>query len=119
MRGSRLVPAFAIGILGVKAWPQSGVQPINGLPNPYRTVRDWGRAPSGAKWAAVTAVEAAPDGSIYVVHRCHDNSCAGRPEPPILKFDPSGKLLKSWGEGMFIFPHGTTVLQSTGKETCG
>jgi sugar lactone lactonase YvrE len=60
-------------------------------------------------WAAVTAVEPSPDGSIYVVHRCFENSCAGRPEDPILKFDREGKLLASWGRGMFVFPHGGTV----------
>jgi DNA-binding beta-propeller fold protein YncE len=88
---------------------QSDVKPVNDLPNPFRTVRDWGKAPNGAPWAAVTAVEMAKDGSIYVIHRCSANSCAGRPEPPILKFDKSGNLLKSWGEGMFVFPHGATV----------
>jgi DNA-binding beta-propeller fold protein YncE len=61
------------------------------------------------KWAAVTAVEPSPDGSIYVIHRCFANSCAGRNEAPILKYNASGKLLKSWGQGMFIFPHGATV----------
>ncbi len=91
------------------AFSQTDVQPINDLPNPFRTVRDWAHPPNGAPWAAVTAVEVAPDGNIYVIHRCHDNSCAGRPEPPILKFDASGKLLKAWGEGMFVFPHGATV----------
>jgi DNA-binding beta-propeller fold protein YncE len=59
--------------------------------------------------AAVTAVEPSPDGSIYVIHRCFANSCAGRPEAPILKYNSNGKLLKSWGAGMFIFPHGATV----------
>jgi sugar lactone lactonase YvrE len=54
-------------------------------------------------------VEVARDGSIYVIHRCSANSCAGRPEPPILKMDKSGKLIKAWGEGMFVFPHGATV----------
>jgi sugar lactone lactonase YvrE len=87
------------------------VAPINDLPNGgYKTTdRDWAHPPNGVPWAAVTAVEVAPDGSIYVIHRCHDNSCASRTEPPILKFDASGKLLKSWGEGMFVFPHGATV----------
>ena len=61
------------------------------------------------KWAAVTAIEPAPDGTLYVIHRCFANSCAGRPEAPIMKYDASGTLLKSWGEGMFIFPHGATV----------
>ena len=81
----------------------------NDLPQPYRTTRDWGQLPAGTAWAAVTAVEPAPDGTIYVVHRCFANSCAGRSEPPILKFAADGKLLASWGQGMFVFPHGGTV----------
>jgi hypothetical protein len=44
-----------------------------------------------------------------VFERCGDDSCAGSNLPPILKFDPSGKLVKSFGEGMFIFPHGLHV----------
>ena len=88
--------------------PQSDA-PRNDLPQPYRTTRDWGELPSGVKWAAVTAVEPAPGGIIYVVHRCFANSCAGRSEAPILKYDANGKLLKSWGAGMFVFPHGATV----------
>ena len=34
------------------------LQPINDLPNPFRTTRDWAQLPAGTKWAAVTAVEA-------------------------------------------------------------
>ena len=96
-------------LLAVFAYAQTEQKPINDLPNPYRTVRDWAMPPHGAPWAAVTAVESAPDGSVYVIHRCFANSCAGRTEPPILKFDKSGKLLKSWGSSMFVFPHGATV----------
>jgi sugar lactone lactonase YvrE len=100
----------AIAMLAGLAPAQSPVEPKNNLPNPYRTVRDWGQLPPGtAKWAAVTAVECASDGSIYVIHRCADNSCEGRPEPPILKFNKDGKLLQAWGERMFNFPHGATV----------
>jgi hypothetical protein len=51
--------------------------------------------------------EAAADGSIFVIHRCAANSCAGRLEPPIRKLDANGKLLKAFGNGMFIFPHGS------------
>lgn len=96
-------------IAAMSALAQSDQQPRNDLPQPYRTLRDWAQLPSGLKWAAVTGVEPAPDGSVYVIHRCFANSCAGRSEPPILKFDKSGKLLKSWGEGMFVFPHGSCV----------
>jgi molybdenum ABC transporter molybdate-binding protein len=92
-----------------KAKGMEPMLPDDSLPQPYRTVRDWASPPNGVPWAAVTGVEEGRDGSIYVLWRCHENSCAGRPENPILKFDKSGKLLKSWGAGMFVFPHGSTI----------
>jgi DNA-binding beta-propeller fold protein YncE len=100
---------LAAATLTAAVLAQSTNAPRNDLPQPYRTTRDWGQLPPGVKWAAVTAVEPAPDGTIYVVHRCFANSCAGRTEAPILKYDANGKLLSSWGAGMFIFPHGATV----------
>ncbi len=98
-----------VGMLGGHALAADGGNPRNDLPQPYRTTRDWGELPAGVKWAAVTAVEPAPDGSIYVVHRCFNNSCAGRAEAPVLKYNAAGKLLASFGAGMFVFPHGATV----------
>ena len=41
---------------------QTSSAPRNDLPQPYKTTRDWGQLPPGVKWAAVTAVEPAPDG---------------------------------------------------------
>ena len=88
---------------------QHGVR--NDLPRPYTTQRDWGELPDNtAAWAAVTAVEPSPDGNfIYVVHRCFENSCEGRIEDRVLKFDYAGRLLASFGAGLFVFPHGATV----------
>ena len=87
-----------------------GGPPRNDLPQPYRTTRDWGELPASIpKWPAVSAVEVARDGTIYVVERCFQNSCEGRAEPPILKYNAEGKLLKAWGEGMFNFPHGAAL----------
>ena len=62
-----------------------------------------------ARLAVLGPPEPAPDGTIYVVHRCFENSCAGRPEAPILKYSAAGKLLASFGQGQLIFPHGGTV----------
>ncbi len=75
-------------------------------PNPYHRVVDWAQLPAGMTWAAVIGAEPGPDGNMYVLHRCFENSCAGRTEPPLLKFNEAGKLLKVWGAGMFVFPHG-------------
>jgi DNA-binding beta-propeller fold protein YncE len=103
-----LVPLLIVVCSGLVAG-QAGSPPRSDLPQPYRTTRDWGQLPPGVRWAAVTAIEAAPDGSLYVVHRCFENSCAGRREAPILKYDASGRLLASFGQGLLVFPHGATV----------
>jgi len=105
---TRLLGLAALVGIAAAAVPQRSAL-RNDLPQPYRTTRDWGALPPGVKWAAVTAVEPAPDGTIYVIHRCFANSCAGRSEAPILKYDANGRLLKAFGERMFVFPHGAAV----------
>jgi sugar lactone lactonase YvrE len=84
-------------------------RPINDLPNPYTRDANWAKLPAGMVWGAVIGAEQGPDGHMYVVHRCFENSCAGRTEPPIFAFDRAGKVLKSWGVGAFVFPHGFYV----------
>ncbi|HZS05506.1 MAG TPA: peptidyl-alpha-hydroxyglycine alpha-amidating lyase family protein [Blastocatellia bacterium] len=99
-----------IALSGWQAFTQSSIQPVNDLPNPYTTVENWAKMPEGRKWGATSAVEIAPDGrSIWVAERCGANTCVGSNLPSILKFDASGKLVRSFGEGMFIFPHGFYV----------
>ena len=86
-----------------------GSVPINDLPNPYRLVENWGQLPAGMVWGQVMGAEPGPDGNIYVLHRCGSDTCVGRTEPPIVKLDPSGNLLETWGVGMFVWPHGFHV----------
>ena len=94
---------------GVNARAQTDAVP-NSQPNPYRTVENWAKLPDGRTWGSTSAVDIDRDGkSVWVAERCGANSCAGKNDPPILKFDASGKLVKSFGEGMFIFPHGIYV----------
>jgi len=102
-----VVVTLTAGAQNAPKW--KGATPINDRPNPYRRDANWAHLPAGLKWGAVIGAEPGPDGNIYVVHRCFENSCAGRSEPPILKFAPSGALIKSWGVGTFIFPHGLHI----------
>ena len=82
----------------------------NSQPNPFRTVENWFKLPAGRMWGSTSAVDIDRDGtSIWVAERCGANSCAGKMDPPILKFDQSGTLVKSFGGGMFVFPHGIAV----------
>jgi DNA-binding beta-propeller fold protein YncE len=57
-----------------------------------------------------------PDGTIWVVDRCGNSgaggtTCGGTSASvsPIFQFDPSGKLLKNIGAGLFVSPHKLTV----------
>ena len=86
------------------------IVPINDLPSPYERIEPWAELPMGVEsWPAVTGVEQGPDGDLYVFYRCFENSCLGRPEDPIVRFDRDGKPLDSWGAGMFMYPHGFHV----------
>jgi DNA-binding beta-propeller fold protein YncE len=74
---------------------------------------DWGRLPEGRVWGAPTGVKIDRDGtSVWVLERCGDYNgpgCAVSDLPAILKFDSSGRLVQSFGAGMFIFPHGLAL----------
>jgi sugar lactone lactonase YvrE len=54
---------------------------------------------------STSSVFVAPGGHVWVAERCGVNNCAGSNLAPVLEFDSSGKLLKSFGAGMFLFPH--------------
>ena len=70
---------------------------------------------NGGHWGELIRADIDPEGNIWVFHRCFNTepagyaTCVARTEPPILEFDPSGKLLKSFGSEMFAFPHGFTI----------
>jgi sugar lactone lactonase YvrE len=81
----------------------------NSQPNPYSTVENWAKLPEGRTWGSTAGVALDSHGRIWVAERCGANSCAGSTLPPILQFDSSGKLLSSFGAGMFVFPHGLYV----------
>ena len=87
------------------------VEPVNDPPNPYRTIEGWGKLPGTRTWGATSAVEIDPDGvSIWVAERCGVNSCRDSAHlDPIMKFDANGNLVRSFGAGMFVFPHGIHV----------
>ncbi|HEY7387833.1 MAG TPA: peptidyl-alpha-hydroxyglycine alpha-amidating lyase family protein [Bryobacteraceae bacterium] len=100
-RGS-LLAALAATLLAQDGNP-------NSQPNPYRTVQGWFQLPDGRTMGSTSAVDVDSQGHIWVAERCGANSCAGSSLPPVLEFEPSGRLLRSWGAGMFIFPHGITI----------
>jgi len=94
-----------VALSGSGVHTQGKVEAINDRPNPYRAIRNWGTMPEGREWGATSGIAIDRDGkSVWVAERC-GTSCAGSNIDPVLKFDESGKLVKSFGGGMFVWPH--------------
>jgi sugar lactone lactonase YvrE len=105
-----------LALSGVCLCAQTPVKPTNDAPNPYVTIEGWAKMPEGRTWGATSAVDIDRDGkSIWVAERCAANRCVNQqtgevsPLDVVLRFDENGKLVRSFGAGMFVFPHGIHV----------
>jgi sugar lactone lactonase YvrE len=85
----------------------------NSYPNPYLTVTDFFKMPAGRTWGSTAGVDIDRDGkTVWIIDRCGVNSCydaaTGQMSnlDPVLHFDENGKLIKSFGAGLIVFPHG-------------
>jgi len=84
----------------------------NHAPNPYRVVEGWAEDPPGRAWGSTSAVYPARDssGNLWVAERCGANLCVGHDDlDPVLLFDRNGKVIRSFGAGMIVWPHGIHV----------
>jgi len=63
----------------------------------YEALADWERLPSGWDFLEVVGVATDSRDRTYVFNRG---------EHPLIVFDSDGRFLTSWGEGLFVRPHG-------------
>jgi DNA-binding beta-propeller fold protein YncE len=119
--GRALALAVVAAVLVAQAYAQTNA-PTNSAPNPYRSVENWAKMPEGRTWGSTSGVDIDPDGtSVWVAERCgafappsqmkpgSPFACSDSTLAPILKFDASGKLVKAFGGGLLLFPHGIHV----------
>jgi DNA-binding beta-propeller fold protein YncE len=109
----------ALAFLVVVALPSSRWTALaQVLPNPYRIIDGWAKLPSNRPMGAVGKVAIDPDGArVWAIVRCErledparfGDECRDSKTDPILQFGSDGKVLKSFGGGMFIWPHGIAV----------
>ena len=76
--------------------------------HPYSAQPGWGDI--GREWGSTSAVYTTPEGNVWVAERCGQNSCVDRDElDTIFLFDPDGNMIRSFGAGLFVWPHGIHV----------
>jgi DNA-binding beta-propeller fold protein YncE len=90
------------------------VTPVNTGANPYRVIRDWAQFTTEKReWGGSNGVAVDRDGkTIWAVDRCSPGTspgCLGTTANPVHHFDENGKEIKSFGAGMFVWPHGIHV----------
>ena len=78
----------------------SGHTPVEGDAGAYRVVPGWGALPPGLRFGEVPGMTIDATGRVFAFTRA---------EPPVIEFDPAGTVLKTWGEKMFVWPHGIRV----------
>jgi sugar lactone lactonase YvrE len=67
----------------------------------YKAVPGWGQQlPSGMKWGETSGMAIDAAGTILAFTRA---------EPPIIELNADGKVLRTWGDRMFVWPHGIRV----------
>jgi DNA-binding beta-propeller fold protein YncE len=84
----------------------------NVVPNPYQiTPGIWAELPDGRTWGTISAVYHAGTGNIWVAERCGGNqNCLDTPDlDPILLIDANGRVIKSFGAGLLVWPQGIFV----------
>ena len=88
--------------------------PTNSAPNPYRTISGWFKVPEGRTFGSTGGVAIDKRGHIWVAERCGTKgfiagACGDSKLDPIFEFDPSGKLLRNFGGGLMVMPHGISI----------
>ena len=115
-----IVVRFALQGTGVQTQQRGGtvqtdrVQPVNSGANPYRAIRDWAQLSlEGRPWGGSNGVAIDRDGrSVWATDRCSPGTipgCLGTKANPIHHFDESGKEMRSFGGGIFVWPHSIHV----------
>jgi DNA-binding beta-propeller fold protein YncE len=66
----------------------------------YEVVTGWGQLPAGWSYSDVTAIAIDSRDNVFVFTRSPH---------PVIVFDRDGRLLGSWGEGVFSRAHGITI----------
>lgn len=80
----------------------------------FQRVERWAQVPAGFVWGEIADAELDRTGNLWVLHRpptpgSSSDQTKGGGETPVLMFDASKRLVKSFGKGLFLQPHGLHI----------
>ena len=78
----------------------SGQAPATPPASAYDLVSEWGRLPDGDSWGEVTGVDIDSSNTILAVRRT---------SPYVIEMNTGGQVLKRWGAGLVVWPHGFRI----------
>src|SRR5215831_10439575 len=67
---------------------------------PYWPAENWGPHLHGIEWGETAGLTIDGKGRLYAFTRKNT---------PVVEFDAKGNVLKTWGDGLFVYPHGIRV----------
>ena len=86
--------------MGVSLLLSQKSTPPEGPPLPYKVDAGWPELPAGWNFGETADVAVDKRGHVFVFHRGPH---------PIIEFDPHGKVVRSWGDGLFVSAHGLRI----------
>lgn len=102
MRQAAAVLAAAALLSGAAAGRSAG--PQLRAAGRYQAVPNWATLPPGTTWGVMSWVDVDSRGNVYAFQR-------SEPSAKVMVFDDRGRYVRSWGEGMFVYPHSLRVLR--------
>ncbi len=98
------LPVYPPGQFPIKLPAVSPHGVRNDLPNPFHPVTLWKADLGGGRtWESSASITTGPDGTLWVLDRKDPAKV-----DPIIQLEPSGKVLKTFGAGLFVNPHKMT-----------
>ena len=96
----RLTWIFGVALVAAAVATTMTGTAIRGEDPPYRLVPGWGALAAPLTWGETPAITLDAGGRVFAFTRA---------DTPIIELDTSGKVLKAWGEKLFVWPHGMRV----------
>ena len=109
-RWCRAVAAVAVFFL---CTPNAGADTASNVVSPhpyYVSETNWGKFPDGRPWGTSAGVDIDRNGvNVWALERCGGTLCTDSPLDPVVELDATGRVIRTFGGGLFVQPHGIFV----------